>query len=211
MLVCLGAGSTSHAHAVQRGPKALLALQVRANICMMYASYITHIDANFTRNIWDMIFSGRLGRWRKLPIHRSISDQSEVCRSIFICKHVLLVDSTCYYFDLVSWHNLKRNLKCFHMLKKSIFFIQLIWKILSCLQISELDQNLKEAYTTESTCIGQVVHFTCHALWLWCMMMPAIAIAWLQMCTKSLHACNIVTVYDWYLNDNKSLVRVPLQ
>jgi hypothetical protein len=49
-----------------------------------------------------MIFYGRLRRWHKLPIHRSISDQSEVCMYIFICKHVLVEDSTCYCYSF-SW------------------------------------------------------------------------------------------------------------
>jgi hypothetical protein len=30
-------------------------------------------------------------------VHRSRSDQSEVCMSIFICKHVLLGDGTCQF------------------------------------------------------------------------------------------------------------------
>jgi hypothetical protein len=82
------------------------------------SEYAGHF-AGFSRR--GMIFSGRLGRWPKLPIHISMSDQSEVCMSIFICKHVLVVDSTCYCFDLVYWH----NRKCFHMLK-NFFFLHTI-------------------------------------------------------------------------------------
>jgi hypothetical protein len=47
------------------------------------------------------------GGWGGDGNYQSISDQSEVCMSIFICEHVLVVDSTCYCFDLVHWHNLK--------------------------------------------------------------------------------------------------------